>query len=60
MGMELPGEGSDYVLLGCYAEFGSAHDVISAFLQWKTRRGEAATLGKGPPSAWLATVDLSR
>ncbi|HEX5137780.1 MAG TPA: hypothetical protein VFY93_12455 [Planctomycetota bacterium] len=44
---------SAYVLLGYYAERQSVHDVVSAFLQWKTARGEAASLGSGPPSVWL-------
>ena len=57
MGMDLPATESQYVMLGYYADLGSPHDVISAFLQWKTTRGEAESLGKGPPSAWLATLD---
>lgn len=44
---------SAYALLGYYAERQSVHDVISAFLQWKTALGEAASLGSGPPSVWL-------
>jgi hypothetical protein len=56
MGMDLPGKEFSYVLLGYYADIGSADDVISAFLQWKTARGEAASLGKGPPAAWLKSL----
>jgi len=56
MGMDLDAADSEYVLIGCYAELQSPHDVISAFLQWKTALGEAASLGKGPPSAWLKTL----
>jgi hypothetical protein len=55
-GMELDAAESAYVLLGYYAERQSPHDVISAFLQWKSARGEAATLGAGPPSTWLNTL----
>jgi len=47
---------SAYVLLGYYAERQSVHDVISAFLQWKTALGEATALGSGPPSVWLDTL----
>jgi len=56
MGIDLNAADSEYVLIGCYAELQSPHDVISAFLQWKTARGEAASLGKGPPSVWLKTL----
>jgi hypothetical protein len=56
MGMDLtPAEGA-YVLLGYYADVGSPDDVISAFLQWKAARGEAATVGKGPAAAWLKSL----
>jgi hypothetical protein len=53
LGMDLGGAESAYVLLGCYADLQSPHDVVSAFLQWKSARGEADSLGEGPPSAWL-------
>jgi hypothetical protein len=53
IGMDLGGPDSAYVLLGCYADIQSPHDVVSAFLQWKSARGEADSLGSGPPSAWL-------
>lgn len=56
MGMDLTAAESDYVLLGYYADLRSPDDVISAFLQWKTTRGEAGSLGKGPPAAWLAAL----
>jgi hypothetical protein len=58
MGMDLSAAESQYVVLGYYADLRSPDDVISAFLQWKTARGEAESLGKGPPAAWLATLDL--
>ncbi len=57
MGMDLTAAESDYVLLGYYADLRSKDDVISAFLQWKTTLGEAGSIGKGPPAAWLATLD---
>jgi hypothetical protein len=56
MGMDLTAAESDYVLLGYYSDLRSEDDVISAFLQWKTTLGETKALGKGPPSAWLATL----
>lgn len=56
IGMDLGGADSAYVLLGCYADLQSPHDVVSAFLQWKSARGEAASLGAGPASAWLDTL----
>ncbi len=57
MGMDLTAAESDYVLLGFYSDLRSEDDVISAFLQWKTTRGEAKALGKGPPAAWLSTLE---
>jgi len=56
MGMELTAAESEYVLLGTYADLRSAHDVVSAFLQWKTARGEAASLGNGPAAVWLKSL----
>ena len=56
IGMDLGGADSAYVLLGCYADLQSPHDVVSAFLQWKSARGEAASVGTGPPSVWLGTL----
>jgi len=53
IGMDLGGADGAYVLLGCYADLQSPHDVVSAFLQWKSARGEAASLGTGPASVWL-------
>ncbi len=56
MGMELTAAEADYVLLGAYADLRSTDDVVSAFLQWKTARGEASSLGKGPAAVWLKSL----
>jgi hypothetical protein len=56
MGMELSAAEAEYVLLGAYADLRSAHDVVSAFLQWKTAKGEAKSLGNGPAAAWLESL----
>jgi hypothetical protein len=54
--MELDAAASAHVLMGCYADLQSPHDVVSAFLQWKAASGEADSLGKGPAAAWIKTL----
>jgi len=56
MGVDLDAAQTEYVLIGFYADLQSPHDVVSAFLQWKTALGEASTVGNGPPAAWLRTL----
>lgn len=58
LGMDLDAAKAEYVLLGYYADLRSPCDVISAFLQWKSARGERDSVGKGPPSTWLETLAL--
>lgn len=55
-GIDLDGSQREYVLIGYYADLQSPHDVISAFLQWKTALGEASSIGNGPPAMWLKTL----